>query len=94
MIEQPWPPEALRPDTLGQLYNEAYARAISEGVAPEYAHQAGCYAVHRHGHDHAMGVPSARRVYGEGPCTCTDGRCLVVETKAAGAVDAAEKEKP
>lgn len=83
-----WPPAALRPDALGQLYNEAYAEARLRDDPPEDAHQAGCFALHKHGYEYVMGVSptrATRKHVSEGTddlCTCTDGRCLSVETKA------------
>lgn len=42
----PWPPPALNPDALGQLYNQAYERAACEqGLSPAEAHQAACEAL-------------------------------------------------
>jgi hypothetical protein len=79
-----WPPEAIRPDALGQLYNEAYARALGQGRTAEDAHQVACFAVHRHGYEYATtpARPSARRGHGQGMCTCDDASCLSVETRA------------
>lgn len=86
MTQPTWPPSALRPDALGQLYNEAYAKAIERGLSIEDAHQAGCFAVHTCGYEYAVSLveETPRYLNAHMPlCTCTDGRCLVVETEAA-----------
>lgn len=86
--QPPWPPPALRPDTLGQLYNEAYEHsACNEGSSPDEAHQAACAQIYRHGFDQGRNTQlPAIGPHDKALCSCTDLRCSSVQTKASGSL--------